>query len=85
MAVACLDPMYHVNYGTRLKADNPLYGSSRIDYILHAVKMKKNSYKTLITAEYTSFIKMKPSRKVPPDGPVFESNAIARYVSRLKP
>nr|XP_023922615.1 uncharacterized protein LOC112034062 isoform X1 [Quercus suber] len=88
--------------GTRLKADNPLYGSSHIDYILHAVKTKKNSYKTLITAEYTSvkvelapnfemgvsnkpleFIKMKPTGKVPvvetPDGPVFESSAIARY------
>ncbi|XP_023922616.1 uncharacterized protein LOC112034062 isoform X2 [Quercus suber] len=94
--------------GTRLKADNPLYGSSHIDYILHAVKTKKNSYKTLITAEYTSvkvelapnfemgvsnkpleFIKMKPTGKVPvvetPDGPVFESSAIARYVTRLKP
>nr|POF05011.1 elongation factor 1-gamma [Quercus suber] len=70
--------------------------------ILHAVKTKKNSYKTLITAEYTSvkvelapnfemgvsnkpleFIKMKRTGKVPvvetPDGPVFESSAIARY------
>ncbi|KAF3952846.1 hypothetical protein CMV_021646 [Castanea mollissima] len=26
---------------TRLKADNPLYGSSHIDYILHAVKTEK--------------------------------------------
>nr|POF19826.1 elongation factor 1-gamma [Quercus suber] len=76
--------------------------------ILHAVKREKNSYKTLITAEYHSvkvelapnfemgvsnkppeFIKMKPTGKVPvvetPDGPVFESNAIACYVTRLKP
>ncbi|GAB4846807.1 hypothetical protein Ancab_025812 [Ancistrocladus abbreviatus] len=34
------------------------------------------------------FIKMNPIRKVPvletPDGPIFESNAIARYVTRLK-
>ncbi|XP_059653623.1 elongation factor 1-gamma 2-like [Cornus florida] len=35
------------------------------------------------------FLKMNPIGKVPvletPDGPVFESNAIARYVTRLKP
>ncbi|KAA8536597.1 hypothetical protein F0562_029075 [Nyssa sinensis] len=35
------------------------------------------------------FIKMNPIGKVPvletPDGPIFESNAIARYVTRLKP
>ncbi|WP_420726335.1 glutathione S-transferase N-terminal domain-containing protein, partial [Hwanghaeella sp. LZ110] len=34
------------------------------------------------------FLKMNPLGKVPvletPDGPVFESNAIARYVARLK-
>jgi len=34
------------------------------------------------------FLKMNPTGKVPvletPDGPVFESNAIARYVTRLK-
>ncbi|KAL7002033.1 hypothetical protein U1Q18_003183 [Sarracenia purpurea var. burkii] len=35
------------------------------------------------------FLKMNPLGKVPvletPDGPIFESNAIARYVTRLKP
>jgi elongation factor 1-gamma len=35
------------------------------------------------------FLKMNPSGKIPvletPDGPVFESNAIARYVARLNP
>ncbi|KAL3845679.1 hypothetical protein ACJIZ3_003082 [Penstemon smallii] len=35
------------------------------------------------------FLKMNPIGKVPvletPDGPIFESNAIARYVARLKP
>uniref|UniRef100_A0A5B7B9M6 Putative Elongation factor 1-gamma n=1 Tax=Davidia involucrata TaxID=16924 RepID=A0A5B7B9M6_DAVIN len=35
------------------------------------------------------FLKMNPIGKVPvletPDGPIFESNAIARYVTRLKP
>ncbi|KAL3634705.1 hypothetical protein CASFOL_021759 [Castilleja foliolosa] len=35
------------------------------------------------------FLKMNPLGKVPvletPDGPIFESNAIARYVARLKP
>ncbi|XP_052205632.1 elongation factor 1-gamma-like [Diospyros lotus] len=35
------------------------------------------------------FIKMNPIGKVPvletPDGPIFESNAIARYITRLKP
>ncbi|KAK4757494.1 hypothetical protein SAY87_018795 [Trapa incisa] len=75
--------------------------------VLHAAKTNKNSYKTLIAAEYSGikvelaphfemgvsnktpeFIKMNPIGKVPvletPDGPVFESNAIARYVTRLK-
>ncbi|KAK4793441.1 hypothetical protein SAY86_023876 [Trapa natans] len=75
--------------------------------VLHAAKTNKNSYKTLIAAEYSGikvelaphfemgvsnktpeFIKMNPIGKVPvletPDGPVFESNAIARYATRLK-
>ncbi|KAJ9687626.1 hypothetical protein PVL29_016204 [Vitis rotundifolia] len=75
--------------------------------VLHAGKMNKNAYKTLIAAEYSGikvelaqnfemgvsnktpeFLKMNPIGKVPvletPDGPVFESNAIARYVTRLK-
>ncbi|XP_039006537.1 elongation factor 1-gamma-like [Hibiscus syriacus] len=75
--------------------------------ILHAKKTHKNSFKTLIVAEYSGidvkladnfemgvsnktpeFLKMTPIGKVPvletPDGPIFESNAIARYVTRLK-
>ncbi|KAM7251472.1 hypothetical protein ACFE04_023355 [Oxalis oulophora] len=76
--------------------------------VLHAGKTNKNSYKTLIAAEYSGvdvklvenfemgvsnktpeFIKMNPIGKVPvletPDGAVFESNAIAKYVTRSKP
>ena len=75
--------------------------------ILHGGKTNKNSYKTLIAAEYAGvqvdfapnfemgvsnktpeFLKINPIGKVPvletPDGPIFESNAIARYVTRLK-
>ncbi|XP_050272900.1 elongation factor 1-gamma-like [Quercus robur] len=75
--------------------------------IFHAGKKNKNSYKTLIAAEYSGvkvelapnfemgvsnktpeFLKMNPIGKIPvletPDGPIFESNAIARYVTRLK-
>ncbi|CAN0872535.1 Elongation factor 1-gamma 2 [Linum grandiflorum] len=75
--------------------------------VLHAAKTNKNSYKTLIVAEYSGlkvdlvenfemgvsnktpeFLKMNPIGKVPvletPDGPIFESNAIARYVTKLK-
>ncbi|KAK8582750.1 hypothetical protein V6N13_069519 [Hibiscus sabdariffa] len=75
--------------------------------ILHAGKTNKNSFKTLIAAEYSGidvkladnfemgvsnktpkFLKMTPIGKVPvletPDGSIFESNAIARYVTRLK-
>ncbi|XP_020573932.1 elongation factor 1-gamma 2-like [Phalaenopsis equestris] len=75
--------------------------------ILHSGLKNKNSFKTLIAAEYSGievelvknfqmgvsnkspeFLKMNPLGKVPvletPDGAVFESNAIARYVTRLK-
>ncbi|WVZ12131.1 hypothetical protein V8G54_016661 [Vigna mungo] len=80
--------------------------------ILHGGKTNKNSFKTLIAAEYVGvqvelapnfemgvsnktpqFLQMNPIGKVPvletPDGPVFESNSIARYgcfavVARLK-
>lgn len=75
--------------------------------VLHAGNTNKNSYKTLIAAEYSDvkvelvkefemgvsnktpeFLKMNPIGKVPvletPDGTIFESNAIARYVTRLK-
>ncbi|KAL0013091.1 hypothetical protein SO802_000160 [Lithocarpus litseifolius] len=77
--------------------------------IFHAGKTNKNSYKTLIAAEYSGvkvelglapnfemgvsnktpeFLKMNPIGKIPvletPDGAIFESNAIARYVTRLK-
>ncbi|KAL9325457.1 hypothetical protein ACSQ67_006102 [Phaseolus vulgaris] len=74
--------------------------------ILHGGKTNKNSYKTLIAAQYAGvqvelapnfemgvsnktpqFLQMNPIGKVPvletPDGPVFESNSIARYVARL--
>ncbi|XP_057976759.1 elongation factor 1-gamma-like [Malania oleifera] len=41
-----------------------------------------------VTNKTPEFIKMNPIGKVPlletPDGPIFESNAIARYVTRLK-
>nr|POF19824.1 elongation factor 1-gamma [Quercus suber] len=58
-----LEPMglLSVAAGTRLKADNPLYGSSHIDYILHAVKTKKNLYKTLINVEYTVKVELAPN------------------------
>merc|ERR1712183_1158385 len=75
--------------------------------IFHAGKKNKNSYKTLIAAEYSGvkvelapnfemgvsnktpeFLKMNPIGKIPvletPDGPIFESNTIARYVTRVK-
>jgi len=73
---------------------------------LHANKVNKNAYKTLIAAEYVGvkvattpdfdwatvkspeFLKLNPMGKVPvletPEGTVFESNAIARYVAGLK-
>lgn len=75
--------------------------------ILHTYPENKNSFKTLIAAEYSGvqvdvaknfqmgvtnkspeFLKMNPIGKIPvletPEGCVFESNAIARYVTRLK-
>ncbi|GLT85753.1 hypothetical protein SLE2022_039310 [Rubroshorea leprosula] len=75
--------------------------------VLHAGKINKNAFKTLIAAEYSGvevklvdnfemgvsnktpeYLRMNPIGKVPvletPDGPIFESNAIARYVTRLK-
>ncbi|KAG6435251.1 hypothetical protein SASPL_100121 [Salvia splendens] len=42
-----------------------------------------------VTNKTPEFIKMNPIGKIPvletPDGPIFESNAIARYVARLNP
>ncbi|KAH9619367.1 hypothetical protein KSS87_011668 [Heliosperma pusillum] len=42
-----------------------------------------------VTNKSPEFLKMNPIGKVPvletPEGPIFESNAIARYVARLKP
>ncbi|XP_024358659.1 elongation factor 1-gamma 2 isoform X2 [Physcomitrium patens] len=75
--------------------------------VIHSQKVNKNSYKSLIAAEYVGvkveivpdfqmgvtnkspeFLKMNPIGKVPvlqtPEGPIFESNAMARYVANKK-
>jgi elongation factor 1-gamma len=75
--------------------------------VIHSQKVNKNSYKSLIAAEYVGvkvemvsdfqmgvtnkspeFLKMNPIGKVPvlqtPEGPIFESNAMARYVANMK-
>ncbi|KAK4271047.1 hypothetical protein QN277_019797 [Acacia crassicarpa] len=56
--------------------------------ILHAGEKNKNAYKALIAAEYSVVdVELAPNFEDPvletPDGPIFESNAIARYVVRL--
>ncbi|KAJ1392794.1 Thioredoxin-like superfamily [Sesbania bispinosa] len=47
-----------------------------------------NNFEMGVSNKTPEFLKMNPIGKVPvletPDGPVFESNAIARYVTRLK-
>ncbi|XP_016465621.1 elongation factor 1-gamma 2 [Nicotiana tabacum] len=52
------------------------------------VELAKN-FEMGVSNKTPEFIKMNPIGKVPvletPDGPVFESNAIARYVTKLKP
>ncbi|KAF7126465.1 hypothetical protein RHSIM_Rhsim11G0121800 [Rhododendron simsii] len=52
------------------------------------VEMAQN-FEMGVSNKTPEFLKMNPIGKVPvletPDGPIFESNAIARYVSRLKP
>ncbi|EHA8586385.1 elongation factor 1-gamma 2 [Cocos nucifera] len=51
------------------------------------VELAKN-FEMGVSNKTTEFLKMNPIGKVPvletPDGPIFESNAIARYVTRLK-
>lgn len=51
------------------------------------VELVKN-FEMGVTNKTPEFLKMNPIGKVPvletPDGPIFESNAIARYVARLK-
>ncbi|XP_038681194.1 elongation factor 1-gamma 2-like [Tripterygium wilfordii] len=51
------------------------------------VELVKN-FEMGVTNKAPEFLKMNPLGKVPvletPDGPIFESNAIARYVTRLK-
>lgn len=51
------------------------------------VELVKN-FEMDVTNKTPEFLKMNPIGKVPvletPDGPIFESNAIARYVARLK-
>ncbi|CAJ1963782.1 unnamed protein product [Sphenostylis stenocarpa] len=46
------------------------------------------NFEMLVSNRTPEFLKMNPIGKVPvletPDGPIFESNAIARYVARLK-
>ncbi|KAG7981733.1 hypothetical protein I3843_04G011700 [Carya illinoinensis] len=57
------------------------------EYIGVDVQLVKN-FEMGVSNKTPEFIKMNPIGKVPvletPDGPVFESNAIARYVARLK-
>ncbi|OIS95818.1 PREDICTED: elongation factor 1-gamma 2-like [Nicotiana attenuata] len=52
------------------------------------VELAKN-FEMGVSNKTPEFVKMNPIGKVPvletPDGPVFESNAIARYVTKLKP
>ncbi|MFS7979192.1 putative elongation factor 1B gamma, glutathione S-transferase, Thioredoxin-like superfamily [Helianthus anomalus] len=50
-------------------------------YIIHSVKQSKNVYKALIAAEYVG-VEIKVPVLETPDGPIFESNSIARYVAR---
>ncbi|KAI3788885.1 hypothetical protein L2E82_01666 [Cichorium intybus] len=52
------------------------------------IKMAEN-FQMGVSNKTPKFLKMNPLGKVPaletPEGPIFESNAIARYVARLKP
>lgn len=58
------------------------------EYVGVEVKMPEN-FEMGVSNKTPEFLKMNPIGKVPvletPDGPIFESNAIARYVAHLKP
>ncbi|KAL7602478.1 hypothetical protein Lser_V15G24224 [Lactuca serriola] len=58
------------------------------EYVGVEIKMAEN-FQMGVSNKTPEFIKMNPIGKVPvletPDGPIFESNAIARYVASLKP
>ncbi|KAA8545451.1 hypothetical protein F0562_020235 [Nyssa sinensis] len=58
------------------------------EYTCVKVELVQN-FEMGVSNKTPEFLKMNPIGKVPvletPDGPIFESNAIARYVTRLKP
>lgn len=73
----------HVGEGNK----NGFKGLIAAEYAGVEVKLAEN-FEMGVTNKSPEFLKMNPIGKVPvletPDGPVFESNAIARYVARLK-
>ncbi|CAH1426281.1 unnamed protein product [Lactuca virosa] len=58
------------------------------EYVGVEIKMAEN-FQMGVSNKTPEFLKLTPIGKVPvletPEGPIFESNAIARYVARLKP
>ncbi|KAJ6846014.1 elongation factor 1-gamma 2-like [Iris pallida] len=66
---------------------NALKGLIAAEYSGVQVELVKN-FEMGVSNKTPEFLKMNPLGKIPvletPDGPVFESNAIARYITRLK-
>lgn len=69
------------------KNKNGFKGRIAAEYSGVKVEMAPN-FEMFVTNQTPEFLKMNPYGKIPvletPDGPLFESNAIARYVTRLK-